>query len=105
MKSLYFDRKFEKGTYSVVLRGARNYSTEKQTDLELWTRLDNYQHPQIANVASQKYFRFCDLKEHHCLDNYNPDAQTLEGLKAAMNLHYQDFEQEEIVTLLRFTVL
>jgi hypothetical protein len=95
---------FEKwATYSVCLRGARKYPSFEDVDLSLYT--PNSDEPILANVVSDKQFRFCDLKQKHVDDNYDKNARSLDGIKEAMHNVYIDFEETEIVTILRFNVI
>lgn len=106
METLNFKQKvdFKQGkVYSVCLRGARRYSKGADFDLYLYSK--DAENPEIGNIVSQKQFRFCDLKESHCVDNYDDSAKTIDGLKDAMNNCYDDFELNEIVTILRFVVV
>ena len=106
METLNFKQKvdFKQGeVYSVCLRGARRYSKGADFDLYLYSK--NAEKPEIGNIVSQKQFRFCDLNDSHCSDNYDIKAKTINGLTDAMNNCYDDFELNEIVTLLRFDVV
>ena len=106
METLNFKQKvdFKQGeVYSVCLRGARRYSKGADFDLYLYSK--NAEKPEIGNIISQKQFRFCDLNDSHCSDNYDIKAKTINGLTDAMNNCYDDFELNEIVTLLRFDVV
>lgn len=106
METLNFKQvvNFKKGeSYSVCLRGARRYSKGADFDLYLYSK--NAEKPEIGNIVSQKQFRFCDLNDSHCSDNYDIKAKTINGLTDAMNNCYDDFELNEIVTLLRFDVV
>ena len=105
METLNFKLKanFEKdGIYSVCLRGARRYA--KCDDFDLYLYANGSESPELANIVSQKQFRFCDLNNNHCRDNYEVSARTVEGLKIAMDKVYDDFEVAEIVTILQFKV-
>ena len=106
METLNFKQKvdFKQGEiYSVCLRGARRCSKGADFDLYLYSK--DAEQPELGNIVSQKQFRFCDLNNSHCVDNYDDSAKTIDGLNAAMNNCYDDFEINEIVTILRFEVV
>jgi len=91
----------EKGnTYSVCLRGARRLDTVKIMPLKFNGVLIGQ-----SQVSRCKQFRFTDISEFDCLDNYDPSARTFEDLKNAMYNGYEEFDTSEIVTLVYFTVL
>lgn len=86
------------------MRGARRYGYD-EFDLSLYTP-EHWEHPKgLANIVSQNCYRFSDLNESDCIDNYDETARTLDGLKDAMNNVYSNFEEREIVTILRFEVV
>jgi len=97
--------------YSICLRGARRYSVDNEVDLYIYTPNgeinpntgDTY--PNLASIVSQKQFRFCDLRGNHCIDNYDITARTLPGLEFAMYNVYDDFEETEIVTIVKFRII
>jgi len=91
-------------TYSVCLRGGRRYNTSGEFDLSLYTP-KHWENPQaLANIKSQCQYRFMDLTENDCVDNYNSDARTYVRLAAVMADIYPGFEAREIITILRFIV-
>ena len=105
MKTLHFKKvvNFKRGeTYSVCLRGARHYS--KGVDFDLYLYSKDAETPEIGIIISQKQFRFCDLNDSNCSYNYDVNAKTISGLTEAMNNCYDDFELNEIVTILYFKV-
>jgi hypothetical protein len=61
--------------------------------------------PDIGIIVSQKQFRFRDVDAKYCEDNYDESARSYHGLLAAMNKVYADFDDREVVTILRFNLL
>jgi hypothetical protein len=96
---------FQSGnTYSVCLRGARRYDTSDEFDLSLYTP-DYLENPKaIANIISQNHYSFYNLNDKDYADNYDADARAYGGLLKAMQTVYPDFEDREIVTILRFKI-
>lgn len=91
-------------TYSVCLRGARRYNTSKELVLALYTP-DYLEDPKsIANIISQNHYSFYNLNDKDYADNYDADARAYGGLLKAMQAVYPDFEDREIVTILRFKI-
>jgi hypothetical protein len=103
MKEFNFKKEpaIERGnTYSVCLRGARRFAKRKSIPLK-------YNGKEIgwARISLCKQFRFCDIMPFDCEWNYDPSARTFEGLQDAMYRAYSEFDTNEIVTLVFFTVL
>jgi|WetSurMetagenome_2_1015567.scaffolds.fasta_scaffold528455_1 hypothetical protein len=96
---------FEEGkTYSVCLRGARRYPKD-EFDLSLYTP-EFWEKPKaIANIVSQKQYRFRDVDAKYCIDNYDETARHYYGLLTAMNNVYKDFDDREIITILQFVIV
>jgi hypothetical protein len=107
MKQLRFKKEveFKKGeNYSVCLRGARRYDTSGEFDLSLYTP-DFSENPKaIAYIISQNNYSFYNLTDKDYADNYDIDARTYGGLLKAMQTVYTDFEDREIVTILKFSI-
>ena len=103
---------FESGKmYSVCLRGARSY--DKTKPISIFT---NNQGAMVdsefsalpsceAFVISNNQYIFESLNDSDCLDNYDFDAKTKDGLLNAMNNVYTNFDTREIVTILKFKIL
>jgi len=96
--------------YSVCLRGARIF--DKTKPIVIWTK-DNYKLVDtpirvdptcIATIVSQNHYKFDDLTDKDCIDNYNISARYFGGLIKAMDEIYPDFSMREIVTILRFKI-
>lgn len=103
------EAEFKSGeTYSICLRGARRGEISTPSDLEICTP-STKENPKLANIKSQNQYRFSDLKDSDCVDNYDESARTLTGLHRAMKNAYDafgdPFEEREIVTILRFIML
>lgn len=56
-----------------------------------------------AKVKGFIHIRFSDLKEKHYRDNYDINARTYETLYATMLDYYHDFDENELVTIVKFT--
>lgn len=108
MNPLHFKKEidFVRGrTYSVCLRGARRYD-HGEFDLSLYTPSSDEKPKELADIVSQQQFRFSDVSLAQCIDNYDDTAQTTEGLWMAMlNAYGEGFNDNEIVTILRFKVV
>lgn len=94
------DRIPDQSTYSIVLRGARDHKGD--TTLEIFTPM--FQDPCRGILVSQRHFRFMDLADSDCHDNYSFKARTYMGLNNVMLEAYPDFDSREIVTLLKFKI-
>ena len=93
--------KFDSGaTYSICLRGARIY--DKAQPLSIFTGNDIHTHN--AEIISYNHFRFKDLRSGDLLDNYNKNVRSVQTLLEAMIDVYSDFDDREIITILRFTI-
>jgi hypothetical protein len=96
--------KFVKGeTYSICLRGARRFERD-EFDLSLYNPGDDNPSA-LANIESQSHFKFDDLSNDDCIDNYDREVKGIARLHAAMKDVYPSFDPREIVTILRFTVV
>lgn len=106
MERLMFkkDVEFEKGeVYSVCLMGARRFAKDEY-DLSLYTPASKDQPSKLANIISQNQYCFYNLIDTDYADNYDKDARSYSGLEKAMQNVYPDFDNREIVTILRFKV-
>ena len=54
---------------------------------------------------SQQQFVFKNVDAKYCEDNYDETAQDYFGLLKAMNNIYTNFDDREIVTILKFCVI
>jgi hypothetical protein len=96
---------FESGkTYSLCLRGARQYETNGNIHLELFGPDDGPEPKHKATIVSQKQRVFKDLVPYDFEDNYDESARSSNGLLKAMQNVYIDFDAKEIVTVLRFKI-
>ena len=89
-------------TYSICLRGARKYDTGDEAYVYIYTpeHFDKPKH--VATIENQKQFRFSDLLQWHCEDNYDAKARSISNLTDIMLSIYKDFEPNEIVTIVKF---
>lgn len=110
MGQLRFKKEAELGkgsVYSVCLRGARRYNYDiaghNTWDLEIFfPSSETRKH--TAKIVSQSQFRFIDLTDEQCRNNYDVTATGRIGLLSAMINAYPDFDSNEIVTLLNFEI-
>ena len=86
------------------MRGARRFDTSDEFHLSLYTPIHWEKPKEIANIVSQQHFRFCDLEAQDCFDNYDEDARMKADLRKAMDNVYGEFDDREVVTILRFQV-
>lgn len=86
-------------TYSICLRGARNFNK----DYVLYINLKRHEIFK-AEVVSLKHLKFTDLLEKDLFDNYDIDCQDYNHLCSKMLEIYDDFDNREIVTILRFKI-
>lgn len=98
------DVEFEKGrTYSICFRGAREKPSE---DIEIYTPkfYSDGSCKYLAKFVGRQQFRFIDLISPDFDHNYDPDARTKNGLVRAMGNAYPDFDEREIVTIVKFSI-
>ncbi len=85
--------------YSVCLRGARRFDTSEELHLSIQSAVET------ATIVSQNSYSFYNLIDKDYADNYDLEARTYAGLLKAMNNVYSDFEDREIVTIIRFKIV
>ena len=56
----------------------------------------------FAGIIDRKVIRFCDIKETMICDEHDPKCKTYLGLFEVMKQVYNDFDEDEIVTVLKF---
>lgn len=89
-------------TYSICLRGAKQFKTGKYLKLFLDQGDGVSQRIGEAQIVSRKHISFGDLKISDIKDNYYAEARTHESFTASIKNLYRDFDEREIVTLLQF---
>lgn len=89
--------------YSICFRLARIFEREpgpNVPELYLNSPVNNIIYK--CKIIKQRHYRFCDIPD--CANNYDWRARTVESLFDIMHNCYDDFQREEIVTILDFKV-
>ncbi len=97
--------------YSICMRGARLW--DKTNHLYIYTNGEGelidtamkVDPKYVADIVSQRQYKFDDLSPIHYSDNYDTSARIGDGLLKAMMNVYKDFDTKEIVTIVQFKIL
>ena len=93
---------FKRGQiYSLCLRRARYF----EPDESILFCTPSKEHGTEMKITSQHQFRFFDLKDGDVRHNYDANIQSIIDLQLKMMQSYKDFDDREIVTIIKFKML
>lgn len=110
MELLFTNPVFHDGTNVTVRRGIKWAAISSNEEWETGHPIKHTGQDKIigfAKIEKKQVFRFCDLMNHQSileLEHDQPNCSWYTGLRLEMCKIYPDFEDDEIVTVLYFTV-
>jgi hypothetical protein len=99
-KLLFQNPNFEPGTNVTIRRGVKWLKQDGQ--IVILADLDGNEHGTVR--ISAETVIFSEISQYELDHEHDPDCRTREGLFEVMRQIYGDFGQDEIVTVITFTI-